>query len=128
MAVTSLKLGWIPGKGYHFPDGPYVEYTGNLDSINKEKLKEDIETLANRFIAQGQDTKILFMDKEDMKKVCHHVPEYLPSGKPTRVVMYGDFGVPCGGTHVSNLRDIGSISIRKIKQDGSNIRVGYALR
>ena len=28
IVVKNLKLGWIPGKGYHFPDGPYVEYNG----------------------------------------------------------------------------------------------------
>jgi Ser-tRNA(Ala) deacylase AlaX len=128
MAVTSLKFGWIPGKGYHFPDGPYVEYAGSLEGIDKEKLKTNIENLCNSFIAEARETKLIFMDKEEMKKVCHHVPEYLPAGKPTRVVMYGDFGVPCGGTHVSNLRDIKKMVIRKIRQDGPNIRVSYDVK
>ena len=66
MAVTALKLNWIPGKGYHFPEG-----------------------------------------------------------KPARVVMYGDFGVPCGGTHVGHLGDTRKMTIRKIKAEGENIRVGY---
>lgn len=125
MAVTALKLNWTPGKGYHFPDGPYVEYAGSLEGLDKEKLKTDIENMCNKFIEEARETKLIFMDKEDMKKVCHYVPDYLPAGKPTRVVMYGDFGVPCGGTHVSNIRDIKTITIRKIKQDGPNIRVAY---
>lgn len=125
MAITALKLSWIPGKGYHFPDGPYVEYAGSLEGFDKEKLKKEIEALCNQFINQERDTKLIFMSKEEMKKVCHHVPDYLPAGKPTRVVMYGDFGVPCGGTHVKNLRDIKQMTIRKIKQEGPNIRVGY---
>lgn len=125
MAVTSLKLNWIPGKGYHFPNGPYVEYAGSLEKIDKEKLKQDIENLCNQAIKQAQSTKLIFMTKEDMHKVCHHVPDYLPVGKPSRVVMYGDYGVPCGGTHVSNLQDIKQMIIRKIKQEGPNIRIGY---
>lgn len=125
MAVTALQLPWIPGKGYHFPEGPYVEYAGSLEGIDREKLKKDIEDLCNKFINEGRDTKLIFMSKDEMKKVCHHVPDYLPAGKPARVVMYGDFGVPCGGTHVKNLRDIQQMTIRKIKQEGSNIRVGY---
>ncbi|MBI3273808.1 MAG: hypothetical protein HYZ69_01555, partial [Candidatus Colwellbacteria bacterium] len=105
MAVTALKLSWVPGKGYHFPEGPYVEYVGNLDGLEKEKLKTDVENLCNKFVKENRETKLLFMDKEKMKEVCHFVPDYIPKGKPARVVMYGDFGVPCGGTHVSHLGD-----------------------
>jgi Ser-tRNA(Ala) deacylase AlaX len=125
MAIDSLKIEWIPGKGYHFPDGPYIEYTGDLEGINKDELKVKIESLCDQFIKEARDVKLVFMEKEQMKEVCRHVPDYLPADKPTRIVIYGDFGVPCGGTHVNNLRDIGKISIRKIDKKGSNIRIGY---
>ena len=125
MAVTALELNWVPGKGYHFPEGPYVEYAGSLDGLDKEKLKIDIENLCNKFVEENRETKLLFMDKEKMKEVCHFVPDYIPEGKPARVVMYGDFGVPCGGTHVSRLSEIRSMTIRKIKTEGDNIRVAY---
>jgi Ser-tRNA(Ala) deacylase AlaX len=39
--------------------------------------------------------------------------------------MYGNFGIPCGGTHVSNISDIGHMVIRKIKTEKGNIRVAY---
>jgi Ser-tRNA(Ala) deacylase AlaX len=126
MAVTDLKLNWIPGKSYHFPEGSYVEYAGSLEGLDKEKLKTDIENSCNKFVAENRETKLLFVDdKEKMKAVCHFVPDYLPEGKPARVVMYGDFGIPCGGTHVSYLPEIRNITIRKIKTDGDNIRVAY---
>lgn len=125
LAVTNLKLGWIPGKGFHFPQGPYVEYVGNLDGVDTEKLKADIENLCNQYIAEGRQTKAVFMEKEKMKEVCNFVPDYIPEGKPGRVVMFGGFGVPCGGTHVINLSEIKGITIRKVKQDGLNIRLGY---
>jgi Ser-tRNA(Ala) deacylase AlaX len=127
MAVNALKFNWIPGKGYHFPDGPYVEYTGIMASEDKDKIKNDIEHLSNKFINEGSTTKLLFMDKEKMKEVCRFVPDYLPANKPSRVVMYGDFGVPCGGTHVSNLADIGTITIRKLRTEGQTIRVSYEI-
>ncbi len=125
MAIDELKLGWIPGKAYHFPEGPYVEYSGNLENIDKEKLKTDIENLSNKFVNEAIETKPIFMDKAKMKEVCRHVPDFLPEGKPSRVVMYGKFGVPCGGTHVTNLKNIKQIIIRKIKQEKTNIRVSY---
>lgn len=125
MAVTELKLGWVPGKGFHFPEGPYVEYKGSLEGMDKENMKAEIEKLSNTFIQEKRKTELRFMPKEEMSSVCHFVPDYIPEGKPARVVMYGDFGVPCGGTHVNNLMEIKSMTIRKIKQEGENVRVGY---
>lgn len=125
MAVHALQLDWIPGKGFHFPEGPYVEYAGILEGLDKDKLKADIEAQCNRLIQEGRETKLVFMDKEQMASVCHHVPDYIPEGKPARVVMYGDFGVPCGGTHVRNIAEIKNMIIRKLKMDGKNIRVAY---
>ncbi|MDO8622595.1 MAG: alanine--tRNA ligase-related protein [bacterium] len=125
MAVHALHLPWVPGKGYHFPEGPYVEYAGSLDGLDREKLKADLERSCNTFVAENRETTLRFMEKERMKDVCHFVPDYIPEGKPARVVMYGDFGVPCGGTHVSHLGDIRHLTIRKIKPEGPRIRVGY---
>ncbi len=125
MAVTALGLGWVPGKGYHYPDGPYIEYEGTINEDEKEKIKNDIEKRANEIIQEGKVTTLQFMNKDEMKNVCPHVPDYLPEGKPLRVVMYGNFGVPCGGTHVSKLSDIKSMTIRKIKARGNALRVAY---
>ena len=128
MAVLALGLNWIPGKGYHFPDGPYIEYAGNLDGTDKDLLKNQIETECQKLIVENRPTSLKFMPKEEMAAVCPHVPEFLPAGKPGRVVFYGSFGVPCGGTHVKQLGDIIKITIRKIKMDGTNIRVAYDVK
>lgn len=126
MAVNKLGMDWVPGKGYHFPDGPYVEYAGELgEEIDREKLKNNIESTANEFIAESTPTSIKFMPKEEMHTVCRHVPEYLPDGKPARVVLYGTFGVPCGGTHVANIKDVGHLSIRKVGMKNGSIKVSY---
>ena len=127
MAVQKLSLSWNPGKGYHFSDGPYVEYDGVLDEGEeaKEKVRANIEAVANEFIEEGIKTSIKFMPKSEMYTVCLHVPDYLPEDKPARVVLYGTFGVPCGGTHVANLKDIGHLSVRKVSVKKGVIRVGY---
>jgi len=127
MAVAALGLSWVPGKGYHFPNGPYVEYAGQIEDSEKEKLRVEIEGKCNEFIREGIETTPVFMVKEKMHEVCRFVPEYLPEGKPTRVVMYGEFGVPCGGTHVNNLKDIGPMAIRKVKLERGSIRVSYEI-
>lgn len=125
MALAELKADWIPGKGFHFPEGPYVEYTGTLIEGEKESLKSAVEARCNEFIQKDIETKLLFVNKSEMKSVYRFVPDYLPEGKPGRVVMYGDFGVPCGGTHVRRLSEIGHLMIRKLKQEGQIVRVAY---
>ncbi|MBI4128278.1 MAG: hypothetical protein HY459_04400 [Parcubacteria group bacterium] len=126
-AVMTANLNWIPGKGYHFPDGPYVEYTSNLEGLelDRESLRTELETLCNRLVAEDREVSVRFMSKEEMASVCHFVPDYIPEGKPARVVFFGDFGVPCGGTHVTHLAEIGRITIRKVRIQGNTAKVSY---
>ena len=125
-AIYELKLNWIPGKGYHFPNGPYDEYKGSLDSLDKETLKANIEKLCNQYIQKGGKTEIVFMTKEEMKKVCHYTPDF-PEEKErrARIVIHDGYYMPCGGTPVADVSEIGPMTIRKIKQEKENIRVGY---
>lgn len=127
MSIGELGYGWMPGKGFHFPDGPYVEYAGELSPDKLEEARGAIEQKANELIGQEIATTIKFMTKEEMTAVCRHVPEYLPAGKPARVVFYGDYAVPCGGTHVSNLSQIKKLTVRKVKLEKGNIRVAYSV-
>lgn len=133
MVVADMNLPWVPGKGYHFPDGPYVEYAGSLEGLDVEELKSEIEQRCNHIIGLDLPTSTRFVDREAMSRLCRFVPEHLPEGKPTRVVLYGDpstgsgqvFGVPCGGTHVAHLAEVGHESIRKIKHEKGVVKVGY---
>ncbi len=113
MGLKALTIDWIPGKGYHFPEGAYVEYSGSIDKYDIEKIRIDLENTCSTLIAQSIKTSIVF-DKSKHE-----------SGKPNRTVFYGDFGIPCGGTHVNNLAQIGKIIIRKIKKSKESIRISY---
>lgn len=127
MAVTKLGLDWTPGKGYHFPDGPYVEYDGELESEKQEELRTSIEAKANELIQQDLSVSCRFVDHDELQQLCRHVPANLPTNKPTRVVQFDDFAVPCGGTHVKSLGDIQKLTITKVKNKHGNIRVGYSV-
>jgi len=126
MAVAGLGLPWTPGKGFHFPQGPYVEYAGSLEGLDKEKIKADLEALCAKFISEDIGTKIVFPTPDEMHQIMARNPAaMIPGDKPGRAVMFNEFAVPCGGTHVKNLAQIKAITIRKIKTEGANIRIGY---
>jgi Ser-tRNA(Ala) deacylase AlaX len=126
LAVERLGYGWKPGKGYHFPDGPYVEYAGEL-SGDKESVRLALERTSNEVVAENAATQIRTLSRDELEKVVRHVPDYVSSSEPARVVFYGDFGVPCGGTHVAKLGDIGPISVRKLKGGAGTLRVSYGV-
>ncbi|MCX6784357.1 MAG: alanine--tRNA ligase-related protein [Candidatus Komeilibacteria bacterium] len=125
LAVANLRLDWAPGKGYHFPDGPYVEYVGSLNGVDQEKLKQDLEAECNQIVNQGKIVTVKFVTKVEATEICRIVPDYFPVNKPGRLVMFGSFGVPCGGTHVSDLEEIGPMTVRKIKVEKDRVRVSY---
>lgn len=125
MVVAEMNLPWVPGKGYHFPDGPYVEYAGSLEGVDVENLKAKIEHRIHEIVMSDISTRTVFVGKDEMAKLCRFVPKHLPEGKPMRVVLYGEFGVPCGGTHVAHLSEIGTETIRKIKVEKGIVKIGY---
>jgi Ser-tRNA(Ala) deacylase AlaX len=128
LAVERLAITWQPGKGAHYPHMSFVEYAGDITPEEAERVRGDIERTANEIVQAGGDNEIRFMPAADMHTVCRHIPENIPKNKPARVVIYqGDFGVPCGGTHVRNLKDIGHVHITKIKAKKGIIKVSYAV-
>lgn len=128
MAIDSLGLDWIATKGQHYPELSAVEYSGTWVPEHSEELRASIENKANEFISRGTENTLKFMPVDEMHTICRHVPENIPKNKPGRVVIYGDdFGIPCGGTHVKNLEQIGSITVPKLKEKKGVIRVNYTV-
>jgi Ser-tRNA(Ala) deacylase AlaX len=128
MAVDRLGLSWIAGKGAHYPHMSFVEYDAEVSPEEVETVQKDIERTANEIIAKGSQNEIRFMPVSEMHTVCKHVPENIPTNKPARVVMYGEaFGIPCGGTHVKDIHDIGRITITKVKSKKGITKVSYTV-
>lgn len=95
-------------QGHHFPNEARVEfsYTSHPDmNIFKEQLLAKLHAV----IRENQKVSSLF----DGTK---------------RIISVGNYpATPCGGTHVENLAEIGTILIRNIKHKDGKIRIGYAV-
>ena len=130
IAVGKLELKLVPGKGYHFPDSPYVEYIGTLDKATIPSIAEQIEKISNEVIESTtiEDASITkLFEYEEGKNTFKSIPNYLPENKPFRWVKLvgNDLGCPCGGTHVKHVKDIRGMKISKITSKGKIVRVSY---
>ncbi len=125
LAVDSLNLNWKSAKAFHFPEGPNVEYFGSIGSMDKEELRLKIENMSNEFLKKDFPVSLEFMSKEKVAKVCRFGNPNFPDLVAIRVVMFNNFGIPCGGTHVKSLGQIGKIVIRKVKQEKDTVKVSY---
>ncbi|HSX47058.1 MAG TPA: alanine--tRNA ligase-related protein [Patescibacteria group bacterium] len=121
MAMSTVYPDLVPGKGAHYPHMSFVEYQGEPDRDIQGELQAKIDELLRANITNT----LRYVSKEELAQLCRHVPDNIPSNKPTRVVLYGDYGVPCGGTHVQHLNDIGKIEVTKVKSKKGITKVGY---
>jgi Ser-tRNA(Ala) deacylase AlaX len=126
-AIRLCGIDIVPGKGYHFPDGPYVEYIGELEPMKKEALIPELQTEINRLIASSLKLSAKLINKESLPDFCSFVPPNIPNDQQVRVVFINDQdGCPCGGTHVENTADLKEVLIRKISSKKGVTRVSYS--
>jgi len=89
----------------------YVGYRGNTPRPETLQMAQD---LANKMITSGASVRINFLNASDSKSVLQGAPNFerLPEMEEIRVVtIEGCDPIPCGGTHVENIEEIGNVSI-----------------
>lgn len=122
VGVNTLYPDLKPGKGYHFPEGPYVEYEGNISNIDPETVKTKLQEYMNDL--SKNHTEIIAEDLSD--EVARERGITPPTGKKARIVSIGTLhSCGCGGTHVKNTSEIGNITIRKVSVKDGCLRVAY---
>jgi lysyl-tRNA synthetase len=110
-AVKELNLGWIAEKGYSFPEGPYVQYSGEVEVT--DELISDIETKVNELRLQNID----------------FVVNYTQNGEQIfRSILINSISdCACGGTHINNTKELPPIKIRKINCKKGVIKLSYSI-
>jgi alanyl-tRNA synthetase len=106
----------------------YVGYKGNAPDSSHLTRAQD---LAQKMIAAGAQVKIEFLSPEQSKQVLQNAPNFerLPDLQEIRIVTIdGCDPIPCGGTHVSDIKEIRKMSILKAEQmPDSTFRVHFAV-
>ncbi len=119
--------GLKPIKGYHFPEGPHVEFTGSAGISIGEQVSAVNERLVSE-IAKSALVTARLANADEIFKLRPHLAAFVPKDKPTRIVTVGGFlALPCGGTHVADLGQLGQVRVTKIKAKKENIKVSYEL-
>jgi len=127
MAVAPLKPDWVPVRGGHYPHMSFVEYQGELAPEDYDTFRLQLSDQVRSELAKNPPVTSKFISKDEVGKYCRVVPPNIPDNKPTRVVLYGDFGVACGGTHVVDLQIIGPIEITKVKAKYGLVKISYSI-
>jgi len=106
-------------------DPCYVGYGGEVPPI--DHLKE-AEALENCMIANGGKVSIENISYEELLKRAPYAPNIyrLPSLKNYRIVtIEGRNPIPCAGTHLRDIKEIGHFSIKRMEKLASGFRVYY---
>jgi alanyl-tRNA synthetase len=122
--LMEMIKGLTPLRGSHGKKA-FLEYGGNLDVEIKEVLEERV----NKVIANNLSIVTKEASYQELEKECQFLPSNLPKTKKLRMIKIGDYpGMPDGGVHVKNTKEIGKIWIANIisREERVVIRYGVA--
>jgi len=112
-------------KGYHFPDGPYVEFDGTLDEETKAGMVEVLQRRLDEMVAADEEVLVESTTVGELVAEGVFMPTGVPADKPTRVVTTCGYRSPCGGTHVTRTGELAGLRVRRVKSKSGRTRVAY---
>ncbi|NKZ05278.1 alanine--tRNA ligase-related protein [Actinomadura latina] len=127
MTAVDRLVGYHPTKGYHFPNGPYVEFDSALPVGEREFFAAKVQDAMDGMVAEDAEVTSYFCEPEELRGDGVHVPAEIPAGKPTRVVVTAGYRSPCGGTHVRRLGELTGLKVRNVKVKSGRTRVSYTV-
>lgn len=96
--IKNLK----PVKGFHFPEGPYVEYEGAIES--PDEATAQLQKILDDLVSKNLKIEVSVLSSREAEKQGFNA---FP-GKPVCLVRLEGFSAcGCGGTHVNSSSEIG---------------------
>lgn len=111
------------GKGYHFADGPYVEYNGELSEDELSNLQNLLNDQIKLIIEENIPSKFHLVTKEEASALCECDTSNYPD--IVRVVEIAGHSCPCGGTHILSTIELSELKVTRIKKKKKNVKISY---
>jgi Ser-tRNA(Ala) deacylase AlaX len=107
----------------------FVDYDGTYDVSEVETLSRRIETAINDYVQKGGAVGIRQVPASEAPRHSDYLPvAILEKYENVHLATYPDgFAICCGGTHVTDVAQIGPMKVTRIKKKDGKIRVSYAL-
>lgn len=132
-AMAKVGLSLPPTKGYHFLDGPYVEYKGKIPPEEREELVKSLQGAFTSLVDENIETKIDMFQKDEAEAICNRLQQNFDmsmyeDGSDVRIVTVADWSCPCGGTHVKSTGELKARgwNVTGIKSKKGVVRVKYS--
>lgn len=103
-------------KAYHFLDGPYVEYRGNVPTDQRAGLLARLQASFQELVDADMPTEIRYdLDRTRAEELCNAVAgegyfrlgdQFEDENETVRIVTVAGWPCPCGGTHVKSTGDL----------------------
>jgi Ser-tRNA(Ala) deacylase AlaX len=121
MLVPTLS----PVKGYHFSDGPYVEFQ-SASSLDLAGLLSQANENLTSAVSTDAAVNATYCSFEEAKVIRPYLAQFIPTSKPTRIISIANYTpLPCGGTHVPSLAAIKGARLKKLKFSKDIVRASY---
>ena len=119
-------------KGYHFLDGPYVEYLGNVEPEKRDALVATLQREFAAVVSEDTRTTIEMMPRETAERELNRTAQNFDFSmfpEPT-IRIFGCAGClgPCGGTHVRSTADLCEYTVTGLRVKKGVVRVKYGLK
>jgi alanyl-tRNA synthetase len=103
----------------------YIGYRGNPPSTEQLRAAEEME---NQMIAKGAKVLSQLVTREEALQLAPDAPNLarLPNGTHLRVItIEGCHGIPCGGTHLKDIGEIGKFKLNGTESSPEGFRVKF---
>lgn len=129
-----LRLGHLSelqaAKGYHFTDGPYVEYNCSpgftMSPEEMTALPATLNAVMSEMISEKIDTQVEFLSNTEAGELCQSDLSSYPA--QVRVVTVAGNPCPCGGTHVANTEQLAGLEVTKAKIKKKVLKISYLFK
>ena len=109
-------------------DDPFVGYGGNAPpNLDLKKMQE----LGKQLIQEDLNVKIETLNRAEAERLIAGAPNVarLPKFEKLRIVtIEGQIPIPCGGTHVRTLKEIGALEISRTEPAEAGFRIHFQIK